>query len=301
MALAAVVLAVLAVVVGPLAIALREPGGSDALPRDVPGRMIDVAGHRVHVVEQGEGSPVLLVHGFGASTFDFEDHALAALARSHRAVAVDLYGFGWSDRGDDFAYGWTLWSDQLVGVLDALGLARVSIVGHSMGGAVAAVFAARHPDRVDRLVLVDALYPQEEGEIPLVFKALRMPVVGELALGLTADPSPPGSSDAYRARSRAFAAIPGTRGAWLRYVRDRGKRAELGAAYATITSPTLVLHGTADASVSFETMQRAAPAIRGVRIVPLPNGSHFPLRDTPDAVVREVEAFLTPEPPRPVR
>jgi pimeloyl-ACP methyl ester carboxylesterase len=290
--LALLALCVLAVVLGPLAIAFREQGDGRVLPKDVPGRMLDVGGHRVHVVEEGAGSPLLLVHGFGASTFDFEEFVLARLAESHRVVAVDLYGFGWSERNDAFAYGWTLWTDQLLGVLDALGIERASLVGHSMGGAVATVFAARYPARVDRLVLADALYPQEESEIPLVFKVLRTRVTGELALGLVGNLSAPGSSVAYRARTRAFTRIPGTRRAWLRYVRDRGKRADLGAAYTKIAAPTLVLHGTADESVSFATMQRAVPGIRGARIVPLPGGNHFLLRDAPDTVVREVDAFL---------
>jgi pimeloyl-ACP methyl ester carboxylesterase len=100
-------------------------------------------------VEKGPGAPLLLVHGFGASTFDYEERVLEPLARSHKVVAVDLYGFGWSERNDEFAYGWALWSEQLAGTLDALGIERAAIAGHSMGGAAAAVFAARHPERVE--------------------------------------------------------------------------------------------------------------------------------------------------------
>ena len=291
-ALGLLALCVLAVVLGPLAITLREQGDGRMLPKDVPGRLLDVGGHRVHVVEEGTGSPLLLVHGFGASTFDFEEFVLARLAQSHRVVAVDLYGFGWSERNDGFAYGWMLWSDQLLGVLDALGIERASLVGHSMGGAVAAVFAARYPARVDRLVLADALYPQEESEIPWSSRSSALRSPASWPSGSRGISSAPVSSVAYRARTRELAGIPGTRRGWLRYVRERGKRADLGAAYGKITAPTLVLHGTADESVSFATMQRAVPAIHGARIVPLPGGHHFLLRDAPDVVVREVDAFL---------
>ena len=277
---------------GPIAMALREPDDGRTLPPGVPGRFVDVAGHRVHVLEAGAGPPLVLLHGFGGSTYDFEEFVLAPLAKSHRAIAVDLFGFGWSERSDDFDYGWTLWSNELAGTLDALGVERASVAGHSMGGAVAAVFAARHPARVDRLVLADAFYPPEPGEVPLVFRSLQQPVLGEILLGLVGDPSVPGSSTAYRERARPTYRIAGTRRGWLRYVRDQGKRGELAAAYPAIAAPTLVLHGTADDSVPYAAMERATPAIRNARIVGIPDGGHFLLRDTPDVFVRETEGFL---------
>ena len=280
-----------ATALGPLAIRWREPDDGRTLPSGVPGRLLDVAGRRVHVVELGEGPPLLLIHGFGASTDDFQEFVLAPLARSHHVVAVDLYGFGWSDRGDDLAYGWSLWSEQIAATLDALGIHRSSLLGHSMGGAVAAVFAARHPDRIDRLILADAFYPPTPEEISWPFRLLRTPVVGELVLGLVADASAPGFSQAHHERALGWYRIHGTRHAMLRYVRDPTKLAELTAAYPAIMAPTLVLHGKADEFVRYAAMQRATPAIRGARIVTL-TGGHFPFRDDPEPFVRDVEAFL---------
>ena len=254
--------------------------------------MLDVGGRRVHVVEQGAGPAIVLIHGFGGSTYDFEELVLAPLARSNRVIAVDLFGFGWSERSDAFRYGWKLWADQLAGTLDAMGIERASLVGHSMGGAVAAVFAAKYPERVDRLILADAFYPPAPGEIPLPFRVLRTPVLGEIALGLLPDASAPGFSEAHHERALAWYRIPGTRRAMLRYVRDPSKLDELAAAYPAIAAPTLVLHGTADPFVAFVAMERAVPAIRTARVVPLANGGHFPFRDAPDWFVGEVDAFL---------
>jgi pimeloyl-ACP methyl ester carboxylesterase len=277
---------------GPAAIAWREPNAELQLPPGVDGRLLDVRGRRVHVVERGTGPPLLLIHGFGASTFDFEEFVLEPLARSHRAIAVDLFGFGWSERSEDFRYGWELWADQLAGTLDALGIDRASIAGHSMGGAVAAVFAARHPDRVDRLILADALYPSKPGEIPWVFRALRAPVLGELMLGLVADASAPGFSSAHHEHALAWYRIRGTRRAALDYLREPNRRSELEAAYPRIAASTLILHGTDDPFVPYAAMERTAPAIQVVRIVSIPGGKHFPLRDAPDTFVREVDEFL---------
>ena len=286
-----VVLAVGVAALGPLAITWRETDAGTMLPSDVPGRLLDVGGRRVHVVERGEGPVLILVHGFGASTHDFEEFVMEPLAKSHRVVAVDLFGFGWSERREDFAYGWPLWSEQIVGTMDALGIARASIVGHSMGGAVAAVLAARHPARVERLILADAFYPPEPSEVSVVFRALRTPIVGELALGALDDVSAPGFSAAHHARAQAWARIRGTRRAMLRYVRDPAKLEQLRTAYPAITTPTLVLHGSNDQFVRYAAMQRAAPGIRGAQIVTL-SGDHFPFRDDPAAFVREIEAFL---------
>lgn len=290
--LVVVSLLALVILLGPVLITLREPDEGKTLPSDVAGQWIDVGGKRVHVVERGAGPALLLVHGFGESTYDFEEFVLAPLSKSHRVIAVDLFGFGWSERSDEFHYGWTLWADELAGVLDSLAIEHASVVGHSMGGAVAAVFAARHPERIERLVLADALYPAEPGETPLVFRILQTPALGELALGLVGDASAPGFSPTHSERARAWYRIRGTRRASLRYVRDRSKRAELAAAYPRIAARTLILHGTADDSVPFASMERAAPAIRNARIVSLSGGGHFPFRDAPEVFVREVETFL---------
>ena len=278
--------------IGPLAISFREPLDGGALPPDVPGRMLDVGGRRVHVVEKGDGPPLVLIHGFGGSTGDFEEFVMEPLARSHRVIAVDLFGYGWSERRDNFDYGWTLWSEQVAGTLDALGVPRAAVLGHSMGGAVATVLAARHPDRVDRLILADAFYPPLPDEVTWVFRALRTPIVGELALGAVADASAPGFSAAHHERAVAWYRIRGTRRGMLRYVRNPARVPELAAAYPAVTAPTLVLHGTADLFVRYAAMQRAVPAIRTARVVTLDGGGHFPFRDDPERLVRETEAFL---------
>jgi pimeloyl-ACP methyl ester carboxylesterase len=218
------VLVAAAAALGPLAISLREPDDGRVLPPGVTGRLLDVGGHRVHVVERGTGPALVVIHGFGGSTVDFEEIVLEPLSRRHRVIAIDLYGFGWSERSDDFAYGWTLWSEEVAGVLDALGVARASVLGHSMCGAVAAVLAARHPDRVDRLILADALYPQEPDEAPLVFRGLRTPVLGELMLGMVSDGSAPGFSAVHAERAGAWyrGGVSGDRSADARAPRNGG-------------------------------------------------------------------------------
>lgn len=290
--LAVLALGVVLAALGPALIALRErDADTGVLPPGIPGRMLDVGGRHVHVVERGAGPAILLVHGFGGSTHDWEQFVLAPLARTRHVIAVDLFGVGWSARRDDLPYDWTLWSDQLLGVLDALGITRASVAGQSMGGAVAAVFAARHPDRIDRLILVDALYPRPPEEVPFAFRALQTPLVGELASGALPALTPPGVDADYASRARLWYRIAGTRRGLLRFVRDPGKLAELTAAYPKIAAPTLIVHDREDPFVAYAAMERSAPLIRDKRIVSIPGAGHFPQRGAPDALVRLIEDF----------
>lgn len=119
------------------------------------GRSLVIDGSSTNYHDLGEGSPVLLVHGSGPGVTAWANWRLnmPELAKEFRVIAPDMFGFGYSDskgRIEDKG----VWVDQLVGLLDALGLNTVSIVGNSFGGGIALAFMIAHPDRVDRAVLM---------------------------------------------------------------------------------------------------------------------------------------------------
>ena len=122
------------------------------------GASVTAAGIRTNYLEAGDGAPVVLVHGSGPGVTAFANWRLTIprLAPKLRVLAPDMVGFGYTERREDVRYGMDTWVGQLVGFLDALGLEKASIVGNSFGGALALRVAARHPDRVDRLVLMGA-------------------------------------------------------------------------------------------------------------------------------------------------
>jgi pimeloyl-ACP methyl ester carboxylesterase len=291
--------------VGSFWIARDEPDAA-AAPESVPGRLLDVGAHPVHVVERGSGPPLLLVHGFPGSTYDWEEHVLGPLARDHRVIALDLYGMGFSARDDALAYGLDLWADQVRGTLDALGIGRTAVAGHSMGGAVTAAFAAAHPERVERLVLVAPLVPLAEEERALFFRILETPGAGEALLGWRDHlPALPGFSDAYHARARAAFRIRGTRSALLRWVRDGYDRAALERAYHGLAVPTLIVAGRADDVVPWAAIERTATRIQDALVLPLDGQGHWLLRDAPERVVDAMRTFLdapvAPAPDAPLR
>ena len=128
--------------------------------RELPaGRLLEIDGQRISVEQAGKGSPLVLLHGFGESTLSFA--ARPAGAREHYAVvAIDLNGFGYTERPSDRASYTLAGQERLVlAVLDRLHLDRVRLAGHSYGGGLALFLAARHPERIERLLLIDNTLP----------------------------------------------------------------------------------------------------------------------------------------------
>lgn len=123
------------------------------------GREILAAGWRTNLLEQGEGFPLLLIHGSGPGVTAWANWRLVmpALARSRRVLALDMLGFGYSERPGASAYNLDAWVLHALGVLDALGIAKADLVGNSFGGAIALALAVRHPERVRRLVLMGSV------------------------------------------------------------------------------------------------------------------------------------------------
>lgn len=120
------------------------------------GRSIQAAGIRTNYHDRGSGAPVLLVHGSGPGVSAWANWrgVLPPLAADRRVIAPDLVGFGYTEHPSGLAFSPQAWTEHLVGLLDALDLPTVSVVGNSFGGALALRLAHRHPDRVDRLVLM---------------------------------------------------------------------------------------------------------------------------------------------------
>jgi len=128
-----------------------------ALTSDLPvtERRLDLAGISTPVLEGGDGPPLLALHGPGEFAPRWR-RVVPALAATHRLVIPDLPGHGESDAGDvDLTAARVM--EWLGAVIDGTCSGRPVLVGHLLGGAIAARFAAAHPDRIDRLVLVDSL------------------------------------------------------------------------------------------------------------------------------------------------
>ncbi|WP_420195027.1 alpha/beta fold hydrolase [Marinobacter sp. GH_1] len=130
-------------------------------PVDSPeiGREIIAAGYRTNVHDQGEGFPLMMIHGSGPGVTAWANWRLVIpeLAKERRVVAPDMLGFGYSERPEDQVYNRERWVAHAIGVMDELGLEQVDLVGNSFGGGLALSLAIEHPQRVRRLVLMGSV------------------------------------------------------------------------------------------------------------------------------------------------
>jgi pimeloyl-ACP methyl ester carboxylesterase len=134
----------------------------------LPARYVEVAGVRLRYVRRGSGPRVVLLHTLGSSIFTWR-HVLPELSREHDVIALDFPGFGGSDQPVDLQA--ELYPSVLAGFVARLGGERVSVVGNGLGGAMAVIFAAFRPDRVERLALLNPTgYQMKLAEQPLLLR-----------------------------------------------------------------------------------------------------------------------------------
>lgn len=122
-------------------------------------RNIQAGGILTNYHDVGDGQPVLFIHGSGPGVSAWANWRLVlpVVGQHMRAIAPDMVGFGFSERPAGIVYGMDTWVGQCIGLLDALEVAQVDVVGNSFGGALALAMAIRHPHRVRRLVLMGSV------------------------------------------------------------------------------------------------------------------------------------------------
>lgn len=269
-----------------------------------------VHGYRRAFRVAGSGPPLVLVHGIGDSSATWET-VFPALARRHLVIAPDLLGHGYSDkpRAD---YSVAAYANGVRDLLGVLGLGRVTLVGHSLGGGVAMQFAYQYPDRVERLVLVDSGGAGMEvtpllraASLPgaqVAMSLLRLPGV-RLQVGLATEVLRVlGGDHGVDAREilRVVDALPDAtaRSAFLRTLRAvvdwRGQVVTmLDRCYLTRGMPTLLVWGARDAVVPVAHAHRAHRAMPGSRLEIFDDAGHFPFHTDPSRFVRLVDEFVS--------
>lgn len=259
---------------------------------------LEVEGTRVRYVDVGEGPPVVLLHGFASSIENWLT-VMPKLVQDHRVIAIDLRGFGWTDR-PVADYSPAAQAKLLKAVLDERKVNKVSIVAHSWGSSVALAFALEYPAQVDRLALYDAwVY---DSQLPSMFHMARAKGLGEVLFGLF-------YSERYDERltlgfynpdvvsqalvddvERAFDR-PGTRAAALETV--RGMRFEdMEGKYKSITAPTLLLWGREDLVTPVSIGEKLVRQLPNARLNVYPRCGHFPMLEAISESTRDLGAFL---------
>lgn len=122
------------------------------------GKSVVAADLKTNYLEAGEGEPVILIHGSGPGVTAYANWRLSipVLAQKYRVLAPDIAGFGYTERKEGQVYDLDFWVRHLVEWMDAVGVRQARFVGNSFGGALTLALAARHPERVERFVLMGA-------------------------------------------------------------------------------------------------------------------------------------------------
>ncbi|RLB52674.1 MAG: alpha/beta hydrolase [Deltaproteobacteria bacterium] len=154
------------------------------------GKVLDLDGLRYHYLDEGEGAPVVMVHGNPSWSFYYRDLVLA-LRGQYRTIVPDHIGCGRSDKPDDSRYEYTLERrvQDLGKLIDSLGLDKVTLVLHDWGGMIGMTWATQNPERVERLVLLNtSAFPLPESKpFPMQIALARTPGLGTILVrGLNA-------------------------------------------------------------------------------------------------------------------
>jgi pimeloyl-ACP methyl ester carboxylesterase len=271
----------------------------------------------VHHVHGGRGAPpVVFVHGLGSAGYLEWRFNLSALARSHRVFAPDLPGFGRSEQPPD-GYGIPLFAGVIEEYLRVQRL-RPVLVGASMGGRVALEVALRRPDRVRKLVLVNALGVVRPN-VRLFYPLVLLPRVGEGLLGVMREALHRLPPHAIRHYARRYLRVPGdldrimdesflagmremhaTAGyprAYASTVRSLAGRESLSAdtlvaRLAATGIPVMLVWGEGDRLLPLARARRAHRLLPGARLEVIAGAGHAPQSERPDAVNRLLQDFI---------
>lgn len=266
-------------------------------------------GLALHYLTEGHGPAVVLVHGLGGFAESWR-HNVAALARRSTVYALDLPGFGRSGK-PRASYSLTFLATALHAFLDALGLPHVSLVGHSLGGAVALAGALAQPERVDRLALVGAVVPGGSYRLAHLYQVLVHRGLGEaLALFGCAPVFRAALARCfYRPRREEIAFLvdfcygPRTswaaRAAYLATLRALGDALETDADRQALTAldvPVLAIHGRQDTVVPPVHCRELVAALPQAEVRWLDACGHFPQIEHAATVNEWLAEFLVARP-----
>ena len=253
-------------------------------------KILNVEGKKLAYLEMGAGPAVVIIHGVGGHKEDWKGVA-AALSATHHVFAIDMLGFGDSSKtGEDLSM--PVQAAAIKALLESHGIAKADIVGNSVGGWVATTFAATYPERVRKLIIIDAagFKAMFEGPPPVNFdpnNADEMQKLIDFTINGPVAKTPGLAQHAFDAYvSSGEKAITATWGKSL-YASTR-----LEALFPKVKAPTLVLWGADDKLFPSVLCSAFSAQIPGSTCHMIPGAGHFPQIDQPDATIKSIADFL---------
>jgi haloalkane dehalogenase len=270
-------------------------------------RYVSLPAGEMHYVDEGEGDPILLVHGTPTWSFEYR-HVIAALSTHHRCIAPDHLGFGLSERPAGFAYTPEAHAAVLGEFVDRLGLDRFTLVVHDFGGPIGLPLALRPSSPVDRLVILNSFaWPLDDD--PAMKRAAKMAggALGRFLYKYFNASQQLIMPSAYGDKKKLTKAIHQQ---YLQVFRDRNARVQVLHALVrallasrahyqllldglpALRVPALLLWGMKDSAFQPYQLERWRALLPQASVVRLEQAGHWPHEEEPARVITEIERFL---------
>jgi pimeloyl-ACP methyl ester carboxylesterase len=249
------------------------------------------------------GTPVVFVHGFSTPYFIFDTTFEFLVNSGYRVLRYDLFGRGYSDR-PRVDYDIHLFVRQLKNLMDTLGLKQVNLIGLSMGGPITASFISQYPESVSKYAIIDPAGAKQVS-LPWFLEMLKMPIIGELTLGLLGSASmlksiasdlfDPESVKHFQAQYKVQMQYKGFKRALLSTMRNEMLVSfyETYAHVGKLQKPTLLFWGKQDKTVPFEHSKLILQAMPHVEFHAIDNCGHIPHYEKPEVVNPILLEFLS--------
>ena len=278
-----------------------DPAPLEAKYATGPSRFVEAAGIRFHITDRGRGPVLVLLHGQAINLLAWEP-AANLLAADHRVISIDLPGHGLTGPDPEGRYTLAQMAESIDALMVALGIDRFALAGNSLGGGVALRYALAHPDKLDALILVDAVGGPATSPGPLAFRLEGAAIIGNLMQWFTpqwsvrfvladtfGDPSK--MTDGEVESTYELLLRAGNRTA-ERQTLMGALDTEISARIGEIATPTLVLWGSRDTWIRPEDARWFGDHLRNASVTILDGLGHMPMLEDPATTSAAMETFL---------
>lgn len=267
-------------------------------------KFVEVDGMQVHYRVEGNGFPIVLLHGTAASLHTWDDWT-SDLKKFYKVIRMDLPAFGLTGPNDNADYSIKAYTTFLHQFLQKVKVHQFHLVGNSLGGNIAWNYAAEHPEKVEKLILVDASGLPTNKTQPAVFKMAKTPVLNSLFLFITpkffieknikevyADDTK--ITDDLITRYHKMALRKGNRQAFIDRAKTDFKLGDKGniSKLKSVKTPTLLIWGAKDEWIPLANGKRMNSLLANSKLQVLENSGHVPMEENPKESLIILEKFL---------